>query len=74
MRMGRKVIASLTGSYQGQSPAGKDNCPGGTGQHPLLFPVHPGAWMHRLWIPGDLLGVEDPKAQSGRRTEGWRKR
>lgn len=74
--MGKKVIASLAGSYYGQSPAGKDRRSSGTKQHPLLFPVHPvAAQMHSLGMPGCLLGMDDPEAHSGRRgTEGWQKR
>lgn len=74
--MGKKVIASLAGSYRGQSLAGKDSRSSVTEQHPWLFSVHPAAaQMHGLGMPGCLLGMNDPEAQSGqRRTEGRRKR
>lgn len=41
LRMGKRAIASLAGSYHGQSPAGKGSCSHGTVQLPLLFPIHP---------------------------------
>lgn len=66
--MRKKVIASLAGSYRGQSLAGKDSHSSGTEQHLLLFPVHPvAAQVHGLGVPVYPLGVDDPTTQSARR-------